>query len=87
MPFKKRGRRMGQIWNAENVAIDTFGIQEFFVTHMMLESAGDDLIRCVRCVERNGVLQPVFSYVSPVASIRRNSPIFVRFVEGLHGHH
>jgi hypothetical protein len=58
-------------------SIDTFGVPEYYSDHIgALEDAGNGLIRIVRCIERNGVLIPVFSFVTPAISILRDAPRF-----------
>lgn len=49
--------------------IDITGIPEFFFCHNELEDAGDGLIRIVRYIKRNGIIQPVCSTVSPALSV------------------
>lgn len=49
--------------------IDITGIPEYFFCHNELEDAGDGLIRIVRYIKRNGIIQPVCSTVSPALSV------------------
>ena len=50
--------------------LDCIGVPEYFTTHLgSVEDVGNGLIRMVRCVQRNGVLIPVFSVVLPFASL------------------
>lgn len=58
----------------ESAFVDTFGVSEFFTTHVQLEAAGNGLIRAIRSIERGGVLIPVFSYVTPAVCMVRNGP-------------
>lgn len=62
--------------------LDTFGIPEYFVTHVgSIEDAGGGMIRIVRCVERGGVLIPVFSSVTPALAILKISPTLIDFAQ------
>ena len=54
--------------------IDTFGVPEFFTTHVLLEDAGNGLVRSIRSIVRNQTVIPVFSYVTPAVSMIRNGP-------------
>jgi hypothetical protein len=50
--------------------LDCIGVPEYFTTHLgSVEDVGNGLIRMVRCIQRNGVLIPVFSVVLPFASL------------------
>lgn len=63
--------------------IDTFGVPEFFTTHVHLEAVGNGLIRSIRSVERGGLVIPVFSYVTPALCMIRNGPMHRDFAEGV----
>jgi hypothetical protein len=59
----------------EPVMLDTFGVPEFFSTDVgAIEDAGDGMIRLIRCVKRNGVLIPVFSFVTPALAMLAIGP-------------
>jgi len=68
------------VW-AERLAIDTFGVPEFFTTHLHLEAAGNGLIRSIRLIERGGIMIPVFSYVTPASSMIINGPMHKEFAQ------
>jgi hypothetical protein len=62
--------------------IDCFGVPEYFVTHVgSIEDAGGGMVRIVRCIERNNVLIPVFSMVTPAIGMMRLGPIMREFCE------
>lgn len=62
--------------------IDTYGVPEYFVTHMgAIEDAGAGMIRAVHCIERNGVMIPVFSRVMPALSLLRIGPVIREFAQ------
>lgn len=62
--------------------LDCVGVPEYFSTHVAaIEDAGGGLVRIVRCVERNGLLIPVFTCVTPAASILQNGPMFREIAE------
>lgn len=53
--------------------LDCIGIPEFFTTHIgAIEDAGGGMMRVIRCIERNGVLIPVVSCVTPALSLLRS---------------
>lgn len=57
--------------------LDCIGIPEYFSTHVgTIEDAGCGLIRIVRCIERNGVVIPVFSCVTPALNMIKDGPRF-----------
>lgn len=57
--------------------LDTFGVPEFFSTHLgALEDAGDGMMRVIRCIKRGGVLIPVVTVIMPGASILSDGPRF-----------
>jgi hypothetical protein len=54
--------------------IDTFGVPEYYSDRIGdIEDAGNGMIRVVRCIERHGVLIPVFSLVTPAIAMLRTS--------------
>lgn len=63
--------------------IDTFGVPEFFTTHVTLEDAGSGLVRAIRSIERGGILLPVFCYVTPATAMVKNGPLHREFAEEL----
>lgn len=57
--------------------IDTFGVPEYYSDRIgAIEDAGCGMIRIVRCIERHGVLVPVFSCVTPALGILQDQPRF-----------
>jgi hypothetical protein len=55
--------------------IDTFGVPEYWSDKLgALEDAGNGMLRTVRCIERNGVLVPVFSCVMPAIAVLKDGP-------------
>jgi hypothetical protein len=57
--------------------IDTFGVPEFYSDRLgEIEDAGNGLIRVVRCIDRHGILIPVFSLVTPALSTIQEAPRF-----------
>lgn len=57
--------------------LDTFGVPEYFSTHLGdLEDAGDGMLRVIRCVKRNGVLIPVCSIVMPATGVLQDGMRF-----------
>lgn len=80
---KRRGMEMGISFDVGGSFTDTFGVPEFFTTHVHLENAGSGLIRSIRSVERCGLLIPVFSYVTPAVSMVENGPRHREFAEGV----
>lgn len=74
---------MGAALRPETAFVDTFGVPEYFTTHVRLENAGNGLIRSIRCVERNGVLFPVFSYVTPATCMLQHSASHREFAQSV----
>lgn len=59
--------------------IDAFGVPEFYSDRIgTIEDAGNGMMRWVRCVERGGILIPVFSVVSPATSVFLRDSIRIR---------
>jgi hypothetical protein len=57
--------------------LDTFGVPEFYSDHVgAIEDAGSGMIRIVRCIERGGVLIPVFSCIVPALTVLKDAPRF-----------
>ena len=57
--------------------LDCVGVPEFWADRLgSLEDAGSGMVRIVRCVERNGVLIPVFSVVTPALGILQDNQRF-----------
>lgn len=57
--------------------LDTFGAPEFWSDRIgEIEDAGNGMMRIVRCIERHGVLIPVFSCVTPAISVIHDGPRF-----------
>ena len=55
--------------------VDMFGVPEFYADRLgLVEEAGNGLVRCVRCVERRGILTPVYSVVVPACTLVQESP-------------
>lgn len=53
--------------------LDTFGVPEFYADHIgAIEDAGHGMMRVVKCVKRQGVLIPVYSFVAPAAAFLQN---------------
>ncbi len=56
--------------DTEQQLLDMYGIPEYYTTHAgLIEDAGDGVLRVVRCVMRNGGLQPVYSALAPASRI------------------
>jgi hypothetical protein len=60
---------------------DTTGLPEAYVTRAVFEDAGDGMMRVIRCVTRNRELVPVFSYVTPAASMLRDAVAAIEFAK------
>jgi hypothetical protein len=57
--------------------IDTFGVPEYFADKIgAIEDAGHGMVRIVRCIERQGILIPVFSLVTPAVAMLQEAPRF-----------
>jgi hypothetical protein len=57
--------------------LDCVGVPEFYSDKLgALEGAGNGMVRAVRCIERNGVLIPVFSCVMPAYGVLKDGPRF-----------
>lgn len=55
--------------------LDCIGVPEFYSDKLgALEDAGCGMMRVVRCIERRGVLIPVFCLITPALSVLRDSP-------------
>lgn len=55
--------------------LDTFGVPEFWSDRLgAVEDAGNGMVRTVRCIERNGVLIPVFCCITPAVAMLRDGP-------------
>lgn len=55
--------------------LDCAGVPEFYSDRLgSLEDAGNGMLRIVRCIERRGILIPVFSFVMPALAVLRDSP-------------
>jgi len=55
--------------------LDTFGVPEYYADRLAeAEDAGNGMVRCVRCVERHGILVPVYSVVVPAFTLIQESP-------------
>lgn len=55
--------------------LDAIGVPEYFSTHTGdIEDAGGGMVRVIRCIERHGVLVPVYSAVAPAESMLRTGP-------------
>ena len=53
---------------------DTFGVPEYYADRLGdIEECGNGLVRCVRCVERHGVLVPVYSVIVPACCLIQES--------------
>ena len=62
--------------------LDTFGVPEFYSDRIgSLEDAGNGMVRAVRCIERKGVLIPVFSYITPAVCIMKDALRFREIAE------
>jgi hypothetical protein len=47
-------------------SIDTFGVPEYWSDRLgAIEDAGHGMVRIVRCIERCGILIPVFTMITP----------------------
>lgn len=61
----------------EDQVLDCIGVPEYFTTHVgSIEDAGSGMIRIVRCIERNGLLIPVCSLVTPALEVLQDGPRF-----------
>lgn len=50
--------------------LDCIGVPEFYSDRLgALEDAGNGMMRVVRCIERNGELIPVFSFILPAVAV------------------
>lgn len=50
--------------------LDCVGVPEFYSDRLgALEDAGSGMLRVVRCIERRGILIPVFSFILPAVSV------------------
>jgi hypothetical protein len=57
--------------------LDTFGVPEYYSDRLgAIEDAGSGMVRTVRCIERHGVLIPVFSCVTPALVLLKDGPRF-----------
>lgn len=57
--------------------LDCVGVPEYFTTHVgSIEDAGSGMIRIVRCIERNGLLIPICSLVTPALEVLQDGPRF-----------
>jgi hypothetical protein len=57
--------------------LDLFGVPEFWADRIgAIEDAGFGMMRVVRCIERNGVLVPVFSCVTPALGVLQDNARF-----------
>lgn len=57
--------------------LDTIGVPEFYSDRLgTIEDAGNGMIRSVRCIERGGVLIPIYSCVVPAITMLRDGPIY-----------
>lgn len=57
--------------------LDTFGVPEFYADRIgAIEDAGNGMMRIVRCIERNGVLIPVFTVVTPAMGVLKDNARF-----------
>lgn len=60
--------------------LDSYSVPEYYVDRLgEIEDAGNGMMRIVRCVERHGILVPVFSYISPATSHLSLAPMFQAF--------
>jgi hypothetical protein len=59
-----------------NQALDTFGVPEFFANTVMLEDAGNGMIRAIYCSKR-GILMPIVSVVRPIENVIMIAPYAV----------
>ena len=54
--------------------IDCVGVAEYYADRLgSIEDAGNGMVRCVRCVERHGVLMPVYSVIVPAVTLIQES--------------
>lgn len=54
--------------------LDTFGVPEFFTTHLgEVEDAANGMMRVIRCVKRGNVLVPVCTLVMPAMNVLKES--------------
>jgi hypothetical protein len=54
--------------------LDTFGVPEYYADRLAdIEDCGNGLIRCVRCVQKHGVLVPVYSVIVPACTLIQES--------------
>lgn len=67
--------------------LDTFGVPEYFSTHLGdLEDAGDGMIRVIRCVKRNGIMVPVCTLIVPALNVLKEGPRYLEMARKvLHG--
>lgn len=62
--------------------LDADDLPEIYTTHLgLLEDAGDGMLRCVRCVKRNGVLLPRVCIIMPALNVLQDRETFLRMAE------
>ena len=56
--------------------LDTFGVPEYYADRLGgIEECGNGMVRCVRCVQRHGVLVPVYSVIVPACTLIQESAV------------
>jgi hypothetical protein len=63
--------------------MDAVSVQDIYVTGALFEDAGDGQMRVVRFVRHNGVIVPIFSYVTPAIAMIRDGTAAVEFARNL----
>lgn len=67
--------------------LDTYGVPEFYADHIgAMEDAGNGMVRIIKCVTRQGVIIPVYSFISPATTLLYNNEhmrAFARRVLGM----
>lgn len=58
---------------------DAVSVQDVYVNGARFEDAGDGQMRIIRYVRHNGVIVPIFSYVTPAVSMIRDGSAAVEF--------
>lgn len=62
--------------------LDTFGVPEFYADHIgAIEDVGNGMIRVVKCVKRQGVLVPVYSFIAPAIAFLEDEKQLRSFAE------
>lgn len=69
----------GNPFMTESEIADAVSVQDIYVNTAWFEDAGDGQMRIVRGVKHNGVIVPIFSYVTPALAMIRDGQAAIDF--------